>query len=133
MKTFAVALLAASSSAFSTDFISGAQKGFFLQSDAQIKDFHCQAAEVDADIQKFLVMVPAMEMMMGTVNKGQKTNPMINLAIDAATSYGKIQTLMASDYEGSQFCQGLLLAHEAQKIVMELGTNMVTKQSEMLQ
>ena len=113
MKTFAVALLAASSSAFSTDFISGAQKGFFIQKESQIKDFHCQAAEVAPEIQKFLAMVPAMEMMMGTVKKGQKTNPMINLAIDAATSYGKIQTLMAPDYDGSQFCKGLLLAHEA--------------------
>ena len=54
-----------------------------------------------------------MEMMMGAAKKGTKTPPMVSLAIDAATSYGKISYLLDDDYNGSQFCKGLLLAHEA--------------------
>ena len=105
MKTFATALLVASSaSAINTGFISGAQKGFFLQSEKQIKDFHCQPAEVAPEVQKFLVTVPAIESMMGFVKKGAKTHPTVNLAIDAATSYGKISYLLDADYNGSQFC-----------------------------
>ena len=71
-----------------------------------------------------------MQMMAGAVNKGAKPAPMVNLALDAVTSFGKISNLLSADYEGTDFCKGLLLAHETQKIVMELGTNAVSKQSE---
>ena len=130
MKTFAVALLAASSSALSMEFISGAQKGIFLKSESQISDFKCQPAQVDQQVKKVLDIVPMMQMVAGTVKKGAKPSPMVNLVLDAVTSYGKISYLLDADYEGSDFCKGLLLAHEAHKIVMELGTTAVSKQSE---
>ena len=133
MKSFAVAMLAASSvSAFNTDFISGAQKGFFLESEKQIKDFKCQPAEVSNNVQKVVSVVNVAEMMMKSVKKGaaKTSNPTYNLAIDAVTSYGKISYLLDAEYEGSQFCKGLLLAHEFERIVTKLGRKTVSKQSE---
>ena len=70
-------------------------------------------------------------MMMKSVKKGSaKPGPVFNLAIDAVTSYGKISYLLDADYEGTQFCKGLLLAHEMEKIVTKLGRKTVSKQSE---
>ena len=126
---FAIAALAAATTAnaFNTEFVKGAQTGMFLKNAKQIEEFECHEAVVDPDVQKFLAMVPAMQMMMGTMNKGAEPLPMIDIAVDAFESYGKISYLFDSDFEGTDFCKGLLFAHEASKIIMELGREAVSK------
>ena len=63
-----------------------------------------------------------MEMMMGGMNKdGAKDNKMIEYVTEAAETYGKISYLFDEDFQGTEFCKGLLFAVEAASVVMEFG------------
>ena len=75
-------------------------------------------------------MVPAMKMMMGSMNKGAEPSPMIDFAIEGAESFGKIYYLFDEDFEGTDYCKGLLFTNEASKIVLKLGKSFVSKQTE---
>ena len=71
-----------------------------------------------------------MEMMLGSMNKGAEPSPMIDFVIEGAESFGKISYLFAEDFEGTDYCKGLLFANEASKIVLKLGKSFVSKQTE---
>ena len=57
MKTFAIAMLAASAAAFDPDFFQGCQKGIFMLKDEQLDNYECPAVVIGEPIQNMLNMV----------------------------------------------------------------------------
>ena len=135
MKTFtAIAALAAASTVqagWSADFMQGAQTGFFLTSEEQFEDYQCETARPSQKMQTYLDMAKPMQMMLQNMNKGKDGGDMpgFDLALEAVQAIGVMQTLFADEYDGGEFCQGLLFSKEASKIVFKLGKQLMNKKA----
>ena len=70
-----------------------------------------------------------MKMMMANMNKGEP-NPMLDMALDAVQAFGKISSLFDEDYDGGEFCKGLLFSKEASRIVFKVGNSIMNKKQE---
>ena len=72
-------------------------------------------------------------MMMGGMAKATKgstkDSKMIDNAVWAAESFGKISYIFNEDNQATDFCMGLVFANEASKVVLNFGRKHVTKQS----
>ena len=75
---------------------------------------------MDPKIQTYIDMAGPMKIMMTNMNKGQP-NPMVDNALEAVEAFGKISALMDEDYEGGEFCKGLLFSKEATKVLWKIG------------
>ena len=129
MKTFtAIAAMAATASAFDAEFIRGAQTGFFLTSEEQFQDYSCEAVQVDPKIQTYIDMAGPMKMMMGNMNKGEPM-PLLDNALEAVQAFGKINSLFDQDYDGGEFCKGLLFSKEASRVVFKIGKQVMNKKA----
>ena len=133
MKSAVAAIaVATTANAFNAEFMQGAQTGFFLTSEEQFNDYACDAVRPSPQIQTYIDMAKPMQMMLQNMNKnkdGGSDMPYFELALDAATAIGKMQALFADDYDGGEFCQGLLFSKEASKIVFKLGGELMNKKS----
>ena len=130
MKTFAaVAAMAVTVSAFDSEFLRGAQTGMFLTSEDQFEDYSCEPVKVDPKIQTYIDMAAPMKMMMMNMNKGEP-NPLLDMALEAAQAFGKISSIFDEEYDGGEFCKGLLFSKEASKIVFKVGNNIMNKKQE---
>ena len=126
MKTFAaVAVLAAASTvnAWDAEFIRGAQTGMFLTSEDQFEDYSCPAPGMSPQIQSYLDMAQPMLMMVKNMNHGEPM-PALDLALEFAQVAGKAYSIFSNDYDGGEFCKGLLFAKEASAVVFKVG-NMI--------
>ena len=45
--------------------------------------------------------------------------------VDAVQAFGRISSIMGEDYEGGEFCQGLLFSNEASRIVFKIGNSIM--------
>ena len=130
MKTFAgIAALAVSASALDPEFLRGAQTGMFIQSEEQFQDYDCEAPTVDPKIQQYIDMAEPMKMMMANMNKGQP-NPLLDNALDAVRAFGKVSALFDEDYEGGEFCKGLLFSKEASRVIFKVGQAMINQKKD---
>ena len=132
MKTFtAIAAAAAISSvnAWDAEFLRGAQTGMFLTSEDQFEDYSCPAVGVKPSIQTYIDMALPAKLMMQNMNQG-KPSPVMDLAFDAAVAFGKIYSVFDEDYDGGEFCQGLMFSKEASKVVFKIGNMIMNKSSE---
>ena len=120
MKTTAFAAIAvASASAISADFTSGFMKSVMVKDQAAIDQFECPAPVIAEDFKNMMNMAKPMMAMMKNMNAGKdgadSQGDMIEKVIMAGTEYAHI-TAIFQNYEGGDFCQGLLAAKEAQSI-----------------
>ena len=135
MKKFtAIATLAAASTvnAWDPEFLRGAQTGMFLTSEQQFEDYSCPPANISPQIQTYIDMAKPMQMMMQNMNKNNpqaSNNPILDLALNSASSVGKISGVFDENYDGGEFCKGLLFSKEASKIVFTLGNQMMGNNS----
>ena len=133
MKTFtaiaAMAITASTVSAWDAEFLRGAQTGMFLTNDEQMEDYSCSAATIDPKYQTYIDMVAPMKMMIANMNKGE-SYPMLDNALDAAQAFGRISSIMGEDYEGGEFCQGLLFSKEASRIVFKIGNSIMNSKQQ---
>ena len=132
MKSAVAAIaVATTANAFNAEFMQGAQTGFFLTSEEQFDDYQCDVVRPSPQIQTYIDMAKPMQMMLQNMNKGSgKTEmPYFDLALDAAQALGKMQTLFSDEYDGGEFCQGLLFSKEASKIVFKLGGELMNKKA----
>ena len=114
--------VATTANAFNAEFMQGAQTGFFLTSEEQFNDYQCDAVSPSKQVQTYIDMAKPMQMMLQNMNKGKDSEmPYFELALDAASAIGKMQALFSEEYDGGEFCQGLLFSKEASKIVFKLG------------
>ena len=120
MKTAAFSAIAvASASALSSEFTSGFTKGIFMKDQAQFDAFECPAAVMPEDLSNILNMVQPMMNMMKGMNKDGADNDTIEKIVQAGTEYAKVMAIF-NDYEGGDFCQGLLASKEAQSVMYKV-------------
>ena len=126
MKTFsAIAVLAAASSvnAFDAEFMRGAQTGFFLTSEDQFEDYSCPVATIAPKYQSMLDMALPMKMMMQNMNQG-KPSPALDTAFEVAMAGFKVASLFSAEYDGGEFCKGLVAAKEGSTVIFK-AANMI--------
>ena len=132
MKTFAgiaaIAATASTVSAFDPEFLRGAQTGMFLTSEEQFQDYECETPKPDAKIQQYIDMVAPMMMMMKNMNKVD--NLMMDNALEAIQAFGKISAVFDENYEGGEFCKGLLFSKEASRVVFKIGNAMMNQKKD---
>ena len=101
----------------------------FIQSEEQFQDYDCEAPTVDPKIQQYIDMAEPMKMMMANMNKGQP-NPLLDNALDAVRAFGKVSALFDEDYEGGEFCKGLLFSKEASRVIFKVGQAMINQKKD---
>ena len=127
MKSFAaIATLAAVSSAFDAEFMRGAQTGMFIRSEEQFEEYSCPASELSPQIQQMINMALPMKMMAQNMNKGEP-NALVDAAFEGLELIGHIQGIFNEDYDGGEFCKGLLFAKEASTVIFKVGGKLMNQ------
>ena len=120
MRTFALALTMAASHAISSEFIRGCETGIFITSEEQMNDYACPEVVIPEQVRTYMDMIKPMKMMMENMNKGQH-NPMVDFIDSSAQQVGRLYALFSDDYDGGEFCKGLIFSHEAGQLVLTIG------------
>merc|ERR1712151_636624 len=123
MKTFALALTAAAASAMSAEFIRGCETGIFIMNEDQMKDYSCSEVEITQEVQGYMGMIMPMKMMFQNMNQG-KPNPMLDFVDKSTHQIGMLYSLFSDEYDGGDFCQGLIFSHEAGQLLLNVGKSM---------
>ena len=127
MKTFAaVAALACAANAWDAEFMRGAQTGFFLQGEEAFEDYSCPVPTMKPQMQTYIDMAKPMAMMMKNMNQG-KDIPFVDFIFESMESVGHISALFDEDYDGGEFCKGLLFSKDASKVVFAIGGKMMNR------
>ena len=74
-------------------------------------------------------MALPMKAMMSSMNQG-KPNPTIDMAFEFAQAGAKMMSVFSAEYDGGEFCQGLLFAKDASKVVFKMGSWMMTPKTD---
>ena len=121
-RTAAFAAIAAASTvnAWDPEFMRGAQTGMFMTSEEQFEDYSCPAAMVSPQMQTYIDMAKPMQMMVQNMNKGEPM-PGLEIALEFAVTVGKVMGVFSEEYDGGEFCKGLLFSKEASKVVFKIG------------
>lgn len=124
---FVTALLTASAFAWGPDFLKGeflqgAETGIFLGDESQFKDYNCALPAVDPQAQMWIGMITPMKVMMENMNQGKHI-----VALDTLESMTKqialLYSLFMGEYDGGDFCKGLIIAKEFSTIMLTFGKN----------
>ena len=67
-----------------------------------------------------------MAMMMKNMKPGEPT-PWLDMAIETSASLGKISAIFDENYDGGEFCKGLLLAKEASYVMFKVGAKVMNQ------
>jgi len=65
-------------------------------------------------------MILPMKMMMENMNKGQHI-PALDFVQQSTHQIGMIYSLFSEDYDGGDFCRGLIFSHEAGQLMLSVG------------
>ena len=93
-------------------------------SESQMEDYSCPDIVITQQVQTYMDMVLPMKMMFENMNKGVH-NPMVDLVEKSTHQIGRLYSLFGEDYDGGDFCKGLLFSHEAAQLVLNLGRNVL--------
>ena len=122
---FAAVAAASQVNAFDPEFMRGAQTGMFITSEEQFEDYSCPAAEVSPQMQTYIDMAKPMQLMIQNMNQNQPM-PGLEIALEFAMTAGKVMSVFSEDYDGGEFCKGLLFSKEASKVVFKVGNYLMT-------
>ena len=122
---FAAIATASQVNAWDPEFMRGAQTGMFMTSEDQFEDYDCPAAKVSPQMQTYIDMAKPMQMMVQNMNKGEPM-PGLEIALEFAVTVGKVMGVFSEEYDGGEFCKGLLFSKEASKVVFKVGNWMMT-------
>merc|ERR1712061_557173 len=67
-----------------------------------------------------------MAMMVKNMKNGEPT-PWLDMVIETSSSFGKISSIFDENYDGGEFCKGLLLAKEASFVISKLGSKIMSQ------
>ena len=127
MKTFAIAMLAASSAAIDMEFIRGCQTGVFIMNDAQVDTYECAKVTTAPDIMMFINMAkPAIQMAKNMNPNHDEPMPLFDLAETAVDEVALLYSV-THGYEGTQYCAGLIFSHEIAKFALNQGKKEMSK------
>ena len=132
MKTFAACMLAAGAAAFDPDFMAGIQKGAFVMGDDAIYGGanECPHVTLTPQVLQITNMAKPALMMMQNMNQGQEI-PFIHTIEQAIDEFGLLFSLWTG-YEGSEFCKGMILAHEVASFALKAGQRQFAKYTSFL-
>ena len=129
MKTFAIAALAAVATpgnAFEAEFMRGAKSGFFVTSEEQFADYGCALPEIDPWYANVIEMTkPFKKMVENTINHGEPTAT-TEAAYDALVVGAKLAGLFTPEYEGTEFCKGLMSTWESKSVMYNAASMIIT-------
>jgi hypothetical protein len=125
MKSFvSVLLVASATAAFTPEFMQGAQTGIWLKNETQFTDYECAMPTMHPSAQMALNMFLPVKTMMEGMNQGEPI-----AALDALSTITKqlaiIYSLFNTDYDGGEFCQGLIVSKELATIFWGFGSKFV--------
>merc|ERR1711920_141427 len=123
MRPFALAMTVAATSAMSSEFIRGCETGIFIMSEDQMSEYACSEVEISREVHGYIDMITPMKMMFQNMNKGQ-SNPMIDFVEKSTQQIGILYSLFSDEYDGGDFCQGLIFSHEAGQLLLTVGRTM---------
>ena len=119
-----IATATVANAAFTPEFFSGAQAGFFLTSEDQFEDYSCALPEMDPMMENAINMIAPFKMMMQNMGgKDAEANPFIPVltAIEAiAYQAGYLMSVLVGDYEGGDYCAGLIASKEASMLAFQM-------------
>lgn len=119
---FVAAMLSATALAFSADFIQGAETGIFMSDESQFKDYNCAMPTIDPQAQMWIGMVIPMKTMMENMNQG-KHIAFFDTLSDMTHQIAILYSLFFGEYDGGEFCKGLILSKEFFSILLSFGKN----------
>ena len=76
-------------------------------------------------MQTYIEMAKPMQMMMTNMNKGEPM-PFVDAAIEFAVALGKVMAVFGEEYDGGEFCKGMLFSKEASKVVFKVGSMLMS-------
>ena len=71
-------------------------------------------------------MALPMKMMAQNMNKGEP-NALVDAAFEGLEMIGHIQGIFNDDYDGGEFCKGLLFAKEASTVIFKIGGKLMNQ------
>merc|ERR1712157_575846 len=83
----------------------------------------CSEVEITPEVQGYMGMIAPMKMMMQNMNKGQP-NPMLDFIDKSTHQIAMLYSLFSDEYDGGDFCQGLIFSHEAGQLMLNVGKSM---------
>ena len=85
-----------------------------------MSSYGCPDVKITSQVQTYMDMVLPMKMMFENMNK-EVHNPAIDLIEQSTYQIGMLYSLFSDEYDGADFCQGLIFSHEAGQIVLTVG------------
>lgn len=122
---FASALLVASATAFSPEFMQGCQTGVFLADEQSFKDYSCPSPTLDPSAKMWIDMIVPMKSMMEGMNEG-KPVPAMETLTHVTKQLSIVYSLFWSEYDGGDFCQGLIFSKEVSAVFWTFGKEAVS-------
>ena len=124
------------SAGFSNEFIKGMQTGAFITAARQLDDYNCPEPEIDPKAEKGLNMLNMAKNFMPKGGKAQKEEvdtsakktfgsssktaqkepDMFDKIDDYADQLVTIYSVMSRQYEGGDFCQGIIVGYEGRSV-----------------
>ena len=101
----------------------------FIQSEEQFEDYSCPTVAMNPQMKTYLDMAEPMKMMLKNMNKGEDS-PMLEIAFEAAVTFAKVSSIFSAEYDGGEFCRGLLFSKEASKIVFAIGNQLMGRMTQ---
>jgi hypothetical protein len=99
------------------DFFSGMQTGIFVVSEQQLEDYSCPMPTLGPMVKQGEAMIPMMKEMTKNMGSGAK---MIEAMTDMVHQISVIYSIFMVEYDGGEYCKGLIFAHNTAAILKKL-------------
>lgn len=121
---FLIALLVAGAAAFSPEFFQGAETGIFLGDEDQFEDYSCPMPVLSPYAKSWIDMFKPFKAMMEGMSQG-KPSPLLETMNSLMKQIAILYSLFWEEYDGGDFCQGLITAKELATIFWFFGKSIM--------
>lgn len=132
----AATAVATASASINADFMSGFQTGVFLSDFKGFEDYSCPIPEMSDKVDNYVNMYNMAKGMMGVKapKKGQNkslkpsddpTQDLFSKFDNYVDQMGVIASVMDSNYDGGDFCQGLTMGFEGRQVMQSMAVHAV--------
>lgn len=120
---FVSACLAASAVAWSPEFLQGCETGIFLTDETHFKDYSCAMPALDPQAKVWIDMVSPFKIMAENMNGG-KHIAFLDTIADMTKQLAILYSLFWTEYDGGDFCKGLIFSKEIGTVLLTFGRNL---------
>lgn len=119
---FVSACFVASALAWSPEFMQGIETGIFLSDETHFKDYSCAMPMLDPQAKVMIDMITPFKAMAENMNQGKHVAILDTLS-DMTKQIAILYSLFQTEYDGGDFCMGLILSKEVATILLAFGKN----------